>query len=370
MRIAVIGPFAPFRGGIAQFNDRLLQELESRSHHVLPLTFSRQYPDFLFPGSSQLDPSRAGSAEPIIDSLNPISWRKAGHRIRDFGAEVAVSAYWTPHLAPALAGVLKAGGAPGVGLIHNAMPHDGGFISRPLGRYFLKRLRGALTLSEAVALDLKDLGFSKAVETTPHPVYDHFGEPVQQKEARRALDLPESDPILLCLGLVRPYKGFELAIDAMPTILEGLPNAKLVISGEAYDSALDTKLSQMPALSRVVRRDSRYIPDAEVSLYYAAADALVLPYRRATQSGALAAAAHFGLPVVVTDVGGLADPVRAYEMGVIAQDQSPTEIARAVIDVVSPEHRERYRAGSRRMAKEATWAVLCDKLELLITKIR
>ncbi|MFT5141511.1 MAG: D-inositol-3-phosphate glycosyltransferase [Rhodothermales bacterium] len=370
MRIALIGPFAPFRGGIAQFNDRLLQELESRSHRVLPLTFSRQYPDFLFPGTSQLDPSRSGSAEPIIDSLNPISWRKAGRRIREFGADVAVSAYWTPHLAPALAGVLQTGGAAGIGLVHNMMPHDGGALSKPLGRYFLKRLQGALTLSEAVSLELEGLGFSKPVETTPHPVYDHFGEPIDQKEARRTLGLPESDPILLCLGLVRPYKGFELALDAMPTILKTLPDAKLVIAGEAYDSALAVKLSQLPALSGVVRRDDRYIPDAEVPLYYSAADALILPYRRATQSGALAAAAHFGLPVVVTDVGGLADPVRKYEMGAIAEDHSQIAIAKAVLEVLSSENREQYRVGSRRMAKEATWAVLCDKLELLITKIR
>jgi D-inositol-3-phosphate glycosyltransferase len=365
VRIALAGPFAPFRGGIAQFNDRLRAELLSRGHEVTALTFSRQYPGVLFPGSTQYDTSRVGDAAAVLDSVNPISWFTTGRRIRRDAPDALVLAYWTPHLAPALAGVAAFAGGRSIGLIHNALPHDGSALSKPLARLFLGQMDAALTLSDSVASDLTSLGFKGQTRVAFHPVYDHFGVGLVKQEARNRLGLEGPGPVLLCLGLVRPYKGFDLALDAFADVLAAHPEATLVIAGEAYDGSLDDRLAAAPAAVRArVVRENRYIPDAEVPLYYSAADLLVLPYRSATQSGALAAAAHFGLPVVVSNLPGLAKPVREFEMGTVAGYSEG--IAAAILEALAPDRHAVLSEGGRRMAREASWAKFAGELEKLI----
>jgi glycosyltransferase involved in cell wall biosynthesis len=268
-------------------------------------------------------------------------------------------------LAPALAGVAASAGTRSIGLIHNALPHDGSALAKPLARLFLGRMDAALTLSESVASDVGALGFKGMTRAAFHPVYDHFGSGFAKEEARTRLGLDAAGPVLLCLGLVRPYKGFDLALDAFPQVLAKHPNATLVIAGEAYDGSLDERLATAPASvqARVVR-ENRYIPDAEVPLYYSAADVLVLPYRTATQSGALAAAAHFGLPVVVSNLPGLVSPVRTFEMGVVAPTSE--DLATATLEALEPERHDALSKGGRRMAQEASWAKFAEELESLI----
>lgn len=365
MRIALVGPFAPFRGGIAQFNDRLRQELENRGHRVMAVTFSRQYPGVLFPGTNQYDPSRTGDARPLVDSINPVSWFTAGRAVRSEHPDAVLLAYWTPHLAPALAGVAAASRTPAIGLVHNARPHDESLLSDPLGKLFLGRLSAAVTLSESVSDDVREMGFEGDVRTAFHPVYDHFGEPLGRRLARERLGLPIDGPLLLCLGLVRRYKGFDLALEAFPDVLSARPDATLVVAGEAYDDGLEKVITQLPAhvRARVVRSD-RYIPDAEVPLYYSAADLLLLPYRSATQSGALAAAAHFGLPVIVSDVPGLAGPARTHGMGLVSP--SPSEWAATVLEGLEPGRARELADGSRSMACNASWSRFAGEVESLV----
>ncbi|NNE71357.1 MAG: glycosyltransferase [Rhodothermales bacterium] len=363
MRIALVGPFAPFRGGIAQFNDRLRDELLKRNHEVQAVTFSRQYPGVLFPGSTQYDPSRSGDARPLVDSVNPVSWWRAGRAIRSGKPDVVIPAYWTPHLAPALAGVLASAGAPALGLIHNARPHGGSVLSNPLGKLFINRLNGAVTLSDSVSGDLKDMGFKGVVETAFHPVYDHFGEPLAPEDARKQLGLPAAGPVLLCLGLVRRYKGFDRAVDAFGEVLAERPDATLVIAGEAYDDSLDAAMKRLsPEARKRVVRSPEYVPDAQVPLYYSAADLLLLPYRTATQSGALAAAAHFGLPVVVSEAPGLAAPAREYGMGLVSRDGA---LAGTILEALKPERAAALSEGSRSMARKASWSRFAEVLETL-----
>lgn len=365
MRIALAGPFAPFRGGIAQFNDRLRKELAFRGHEILALTFSRQYPGVLFPGSTQYDNSRTGDATPVLDSINPITWASTGRRIRQWSPDALVLAYWTPHLAPALAGVSTFAGTRSIGLIHNALPHDGSALSKPLARFFLGRMDAALTLSESVATDVTNLGIKGQTRVAFHPVYDHFGTPFEKNEARSRLGIEGAGPVLLCLGLVRPYKGFDLVLDAFPEVLQKHPEARLVIAGEAYDGGLDERLAAAPEPVRArVVRENRYIPDAEVPLYYSAADLLVLPYRRGTQSGALAAAAHFALPVAVSDLPGLASPVRQFDMGTVAESEE--HIAGAILEALAPDRHAAFSRGGKRMAEQASWARFAEVLETLI----
>ena len=176
--------------------------------------------------------------------------------------------------------------------------------------------------------------------------------------------MPLEEPVLLCIGLVRPYKGFLDAVKALPGIKAGRPSVRLVIAGEAYDSELDDHLKE--AADPAILRDARYIPDAEVGRFCSAADVMLLPYRSGTQSGALAAAAHFDLPVVVTEVEGLAGPVRRFGMGCVVPAAAPDALAAGVLRLLEGDALEEARQGCRRMRREATWSAFADTLDELI----
>jgi D-inositol-3-phosphate glycosyltransferase len=368
LRLAVVGPFQPFRGGIAQFNDRLTTELSDRGHEVHRFTFSRQYPERLFPGTSQYDATLPETARPVIDSMNPLSWRKAARAIRESTPSAVVTAYWTPHLAPALAGTLLRLQAPSIGLVHNARPHDGFPFSKMLTRRFLGAVAGVMTLSENVARTVEGLDFKGPIRVSPHPAYDHLGSPVDRAQARKRLDIPADAEVLMCFGLIRPYKGFDLAVRAMEELAITHPRSVLVIAGEAYGSDLDHLIEEV-ALGRRVRRFPDYIPNSDVKLFFSAADLLLLPYRRASQSGVLATASRFQVPCVASDAGGLADQVRAFDSGVIAEAGNIRALSQAIDAALTPARYPELVAGARRMADALGWGGFAETLENLVDEL-
>ncbi len=160
-----------------------------------------------------------------------------------------------------------------------------------------------------------------------------------------------------------------MAVEAMDYLASMNRDAVLVIAGEAYDTALDDLLEANPALEKRVLRHSRYIPNSEVPLYFSAADLLLLPYRRATQSGPLALAAQFELPCVATDVGGLAEQVRKYDMGVVCPPDDARALAFAIDRALESESHPAFKAGARRMAAELDWGAFAAAVERLIDEL-
>ncbi len=366
LRIALVAPMWPLRGGIAHFAASMARSLVARGHDVRPVTFSRQYPTLLFPGKTQLDdgPAPAGvpRAEALLDTLDPRSWRRAARRIAESGADVAVLHYWMPFVAPALGGLaraLKRHGVRVVTVVHNALPHEPGPLDRPLARYAMSGADALVVLSESVRQDVERLGVRVPVSVAAHPAYDHFGAPVPRAEARERLGLPADASVLLFFGFVRRYKGIAVLLDAMPDVAARVPGVRLVVAGEFYGDEAELRARAAP-LGESVRFDADYIPDARVADYFSAADVVVQPYLSATQSGVAGIAFHFGRAVVTTDVGGLAADVG--DAGLVVPPNDPKALADALVEILAGDRAERL--GERAVRRgRASWGDLSAAVE-------
>ena len=370
-RYTLVGPFWPYRGGIAHFGAALARGLMGRGHRVRAVTFSRQYPERLFPGETQLDPGPAPPDLPVaprlVDTLNPLSWRRTIRHVAEQGTDVLVVPYWMPFVAPSLGSVARGArkrGARVVGVVHNAIPHERRPGDLALGRYVLGACDGLLVMSDQVRRDVERLGVQAPVAQVAHPVYDLFGPETPQAEARAALGLPEGAPVFLFFGFIRRYKGLHVLLDAMARVRREVPEARLVVAGEFYADE-EALRAQAAALGEMVRLDAHYIPDAEVGRYVCAADAVVQPYVSATQSGVAQIAFHFGRPVITTDVGGLAEIVPDGEAGLVVPPEDPAALAAALVRFVRDGLGEALAAGVRRERERYSWPPLLDAVEAL-----
>ncbi len=372
-RLALIGPMYPYRGGIAHFLETMFSGLKDRGHEVSAWTFTRQYPTLLFPGKTQLDTAPQGkrpSAHRILDSINPLNWLRAARTIGDMQPDVVIFKYWMPFLAPAFGTVarrLRGRGCRVVVVVDNAIPHERHLGDAMLGRYFLRATDGCIVMSEAVRTDLRTLGTKGPVHMVPHPVYDLFGEALSRQQARSTLQLPPKAPVLLFFGLIRRYKGLHVLLDAMPRIVAAMPEARLIIAGECYDDEQRYRDQiRRHGLEHHVRFDARYIPDAEVPAYFSACDVVVQPYVTATQSGVAQIAFNFEVPLIITDVGGLAEVVRHDEDGLVVPPEAPQALADAVMRFFREDLGERFTTSVKERKRSFGWSPLLDAVELFL----
>jgi glycosyltransferase involved in cell wall biosynthesis len=321
MKIALLTPFYPYRGGIAQFSLSLFRELR-RENKVQVFSFSRLYPDFLFPGKSQFVEDETvvdALSKRILDSINPLTYEKTARRIAEFEPDVLIVAYWMSFFAPAYAHIAwrLRKKTKIIALIHNAIPHEPKFFDRPLARSFFRQCSECAVLSEAVKNDVLSIYPKANCRLIFHPLYDHFGEKIEKETAQQKLNLNRNKKTLLFFGLIRDYKGLDLLIDAMKYLDE---TYQLVIAGECYGDfeKYQQQIDESPAKERI-RIFNHYISDAETPVFFSAADLLVLPYRSATQSGVIPVACHFETPIVVTDVGGLRETVENPGIGLVCK---------------------------------------------------
>lgn len=360
MKIALLSVFHPYRGGIAQFNASLFKSLQ-KNHEVKVFTFTRQYPDFLFPGTSQYVPEADQdpklSSERVLDSVNPISYHRTAKKIIAYSPDLLLISYWMPFFAPSfgyVAGKLQKKGCKVVGLLHNIIPHEKRPGDTALNKYFLNRCDRFVVLSKSVRDDLLTLKPNADVVLHPHPVYDHYGKKIKKSEARQKMGLPQDKKILLFFGLIRPYKGLDILMKAFKNLPEDF---FLLVGGEPYE---DREQYEKLAESYVNRAslNFRFISDEEVPLFFSAADVSVLPYRTATQSGVVSVAFHFDLPVIVTDVGGLRETVEAFEGGLTAETPDEEAVRKTILSFFEKE--DRFKSNLDRFKTEFSWENLAN----------
>ena len=373
MKIALLSCFYPFRGGIAQFNANLFEEL-GKAHDVRAFNFSRQYPDFLFPGKTQYvtpeDEAVPVEAQALLDTADPFSWGRTAREIRRWGPDLLVVRYWMSWFAPSLGWVARHVGAKCrvVGILDNVIPHERHWFDTPLTKWFLRGLDGAVTLCEEVQRDLLKLRGDIPHIVLPHPIYTHFGEKLPREQAEQRLGIPAGRRTLLFFGLIREYKGLDILLQAFDLLDE---RYQLVIAGEPYGSferyrkLIDT--GRDPA-SVYVFPD--YIRDSEVKNYFSAADLTVLPYRSATQSGISSVSCHFGVPMVVTDVGGLRETIGSRGTGIVCENAAPACIAAAIERFFDePLLRERLGEGIRAEKERLSWSRFSEDLTAFAARL-
>jgi glycosyltransferase involved in cell wall biosynthesis len=251
--------------------------------------------------------------------LNPLSWRRTWQRIGAWRPELVVMFWWVPFWAPAWSllsrAIKRLRPAPRlVYICHNVLPHEAGPLDRLALRAALTPADGLLAHAESEAAELRRMFPGKALGTSPLPTFAGVGTVAA---APPAVDLPTDRPLLLFCGFVRPYKGLDILLEALPQVLAQQP-VHLLVAGEFWDdeATYREEISRLN-LDEDVTIDNRYIPDEELSAYLQAADVVVLPYRTATQSAVVQLAFGHGRPVITTSVGGLAEVVEDGRTGLV-----------------------------------------------------
>ena len=336
-RLCLIGPTYPYRGGISHYHTCLIKELSKRND-VRAINFTRLYPDFLFPGKTQLDESErplAADSTRIIDSLNPITWIRAGVHAARMKPDLTLIEWWHPFFAPALFTIclllklMRRGNI--IFICHNVLPHERSRVDSLLARVAFLLPDGFLVQSREDREKLLGIRPRAPVTVHPHPIYDFFSTGSLTRAAARARIGAGDEPLLLFFGYIRGYKGLAFLIEAMPEIRARVP-AKLLVVGEFYDApAPYEKLVERLGLGGAVRFENRYVGNEEVEAFFVASDLVILPYVSATQSGIVQIAIAFDRPVVVTEVGGLPEAVSPGKTGFVVPPKDPSALAAAVI---------------------------------------
>ena len=341
--VVIIGPAHPLRGGLATFDQRLAREFIREGYECRIFSFSLQYPSFLFPGTTQYStepPPEGLTILSRINSINPFNWWSVGEELRRDRPDLIVVRYWLPLMGPALGTILrrvrKNRHTRIVAITDNIIPHEKRFAHKPFTRYFLAAPDAFITMSGKVMQELRQFQPDKPATQVAHPLYDNFGEVIPKKEARallrqKGVAIGDEDKVLLFFGFIRKYKGLDIALQAMADHRVRDLGVKLLVAGEFYeDAAAYRDLITSLGIEKSLLLCTDFIPDSEVRNYLCAADAVIQPYRNATQSGVTPLAYHFEKPMIVSNAGGLAALVPHEQVGLVAEPH-PGPMADAIL---------------------------------------
>jgi D-inositol-3-phosphate glycosyltransferase len=376
-KVVLLTPAHPLRGGIAASSERFAQELQAAGYEVVVYSFSLQYPGFLFPGKTQFsdDPPPPGlDIRTAVNSVNPLNWLKTGLELRRLRPDVIVPRYWLPFMGPSLGTILRLAKSNGhtkvIPIADNILPHEKRPGDRLFTRYFLKPADACIVMSRSVEDDFRLFSKTKPVACIPHPIYDNYGEKVSREASLVHLGLPPEPRYLLFFGFIREYKGLDLLLHAMADERIRAMNLRLIVAGEYYgNQEFYEKLIAELGLENQLILKTDYIPSEEVKYYFGAADLVVQPYKSATQSGISQMAYHFEKPMVVTNVGGLAEIVPHGKAGYVVPVDAGA-IADAVVDFFENDKKKAMERGVAAEKKRFSWRSMVEGLEALYSKVR
>lgn len=372
MNITLLGPAYPYRGGLASFIERLAKQFVMDGHNVNIITFTLQYPGFLFPGKSQFLEGPAPSGLKIdrkVNSVSPLNWISVGLKIKKQRPDILIFKYWLPFMAPGFGTIARIAKSNRhtkiICIFDNVIPHEKRPGDKLLTRYFTGSIDGAIAMSGSVLSDIYIFRKDIPAQLNPHPLFDNFGPAVNRDKALSKLKLEKEWSYLLFFGFIRAYKGLDLMIEAFSDIHKIKRDVKLIVAGEFYeDDSPYRELVKKYNLEEDVIFFNRFINDDEVSLFFSIADLVVQPYKRATQSGVTQIAYHFEKPMLVTDVGGLSEIVTDGKCGYVVKPE-PKAVAEAVIDYFKNNRKKKFTEGIMEEKERFTW----NKLTASITEV-
>lgn len=369
LKIAIVGPAHPYRGGLASIMETMAREYQSRGYEVRILTFTLQYPSLLFPGKSQTVTTPAPedlTIERRVSTINPFTWWSVGRELCRMQPDIVLMKYWTPFMAPCFGSIARLARrnkhTKVICQIDNVEPHEHHLTDKMFNRYYLRSVDGFVYMSEQVHTELKAYT-DVPMRFSPHPMFEHFGNRVERTEACHKLGIDPTQRYAMFFGLIRDYKGLDTLLEAWSRFRrEGY---KLLVVGEFYASR-DKYIELIDRLELnddVVLHDF-FVPDEDVCYYFSAADCVVLPYKTATQSGVTQICYNFSTPVIVTRVGGLAEIVPDGRVGFVAEP-SVEGVRKAIERIFEGDTLERFRLNMHEERKRFSWATMCDTIESL-----
>jgi D-inositol-3-phosphate glycosyltransferase len=373
----ILGPAFPYRGGIANFDEALCEAFNKQGTTSEIVSFIKQYPDFLFPGTSQFDYDRKAPSIIVnskIHAYNPFLWFSAAHFIINKKPDYIVVRFWLPLMGPALGSILRLVKrklkVPVIAITDNIVPHEKRKGDKIFTKYFVNSCDGFVTMSHAVLDDLTVFTSNPNKIFHPHPLYHIFGDPIPQQEAIKNLHLNNQFKYLLFFGFIRNYKGLDLILEAMKEIKTQFPFIKLIVAGEYYeDSTPYLEIIKQHQLEDQVIMHTHYIADEMIKNYFSACSLVVQPYKSATQSGVTQIAYHFNKPMVVTKVGGLAEIVPHEICGYVVEPKA-VEISKAVIRYFIENKEEEMTQNCKNEKKRFQWSSMVSAVENLASKLK
>ena len=350
MKIAIIGTAHPYRGGLASYNERLARQFVDEGDNVEIITFTLQYPGLFFPGKTQYTnspPPENLSIKRLLSSINPISWKRTAREVVAIKPEIVIFKYWHPSMSPCFGSVIrlikrKLPTTKIITIFDNVIPHERKPGYSALTAYFTDSIDAAVVMSKSVGADLETFRKDIPVAFNPHPLFDNYGERLSKETARGRFGISLEQNVILFFGFIRAYKGLDLLLRAVSDNRIKDRNIKLIVAGEFYeDDTSYRKIISDNNLGDKIMLIDRFIGEEEVASLFCGADIVVQPYKNATQSGVTQIAYHFGRPMLVTDVGGLAEIVPHGRCGYVVKPE-PEAITDAIIDFFDNHREEQF----------------------------
>ena len=376
MKIIMLGPVYPFKGGIAQYTGAMCTAL-SRENEVEAVSFSMQYPKLLYKHPQRDEQNTTFRFDPAVfplNTLSPLSWHKTVKQIKAGHPDLIIVQWWHPWFAPCYFTMLRRlrKTAPVLFVCHNVLPHEGFPLKEFLSRAVLRTGSAYIVHSGQDEEDLKRLVKDPLFVHAVLPTYNHFRKKnLSKPEARKALGIPDSREMLLFFGFIREYKGLKHLIRALPEIRKARPGAHLYVVGDFFENNREEydQLIRETGVSSDLTLVSGYLPDDEVEPYFASADLLVLPYESATQSAVIQISYSFGLPVIATSVGGLPEVVLDGKTGFVVPPKDPQALAEAVIRFFTENRAEDFAENIRLEAERYSWDRMSEHVNRLMEQL-
>ena len=367
LKIAIVGPAHPYRGGLASIMETMAREFQRRGYEVDILTFTLQYPSLLFPGKSQTVDTPAPVDLRIqrrVSTINPFTWWSVGRELCKAKPDIVLMKYWTPFMAPCFGSIARLARKNGhtrvICQIDNVEPHEHHITDRAFNRYYLNSVDGFVYMSEQVHRELREYTSAPAL-FSPHPMFENFGTRVGRERACEELGLDPNTRYAMFFGLIRDYKGLDTLLEAWAKFRRD--GHKLLIAGEFYASrAKYISIIERLGLGEDIVLHDYFIPDDRVKYYFSAVDCVVLPYKTATQSGVTQICYNFSTPVIVTDVGGLAEIVPDDRVGYVCEP-SVDGVANALDRIFEGDNIARFSRNMESERERFSWSAMCDKIE-------
>ena len=374
-RIVLIGPVYPYKGGISHYTGLLYRTLSKESEVIL-VSYKVQYPKILFK-REQKDYSnqtfKIDDTQYLINTANPINWIISAKKIKKLHPDLVIFQWWHPYFSPCYWTICKM--LKHIKIMftcHNVFPHERFPADRFLTRRVLSKGDGFIVHSIQDEEDLHSIKKNAICTRTVHPTYNAFKiNQLSKEKSRKILNINDNEKVLLFFGFVREYKGLKHLIEAIPAVIEKIPDIKLLVVGEfAGDKDKYLDIMQKEKVEKYIQIYDGYIPDQEVEKFFAASDIVVLPYISATQSGIVQIAYGFEKPVVVTNVGGLPEVVKNGKTGYVVEAENSGAIAQAIIRFFESDNRKAFESAIQEEADRYSWDNMSKKIYELMDKMK
>ena len=371
MKICLIGPTYPFRGGISHYTTLLYRYLRER-HEVIFFSFKRQYPKWLFPGKTDIDPSQVIIKEEdinnILDSMNPLSWVLVASKIIKSRSDLIIIPWWVSFWAPQFYSItllVKLLSKTRILLLcHNIVEHESKWIDKALTRIVLRNGDFYIVHSTEDQQSLLSMFPKAKVMKSLHPTYDvfNFGY-FDPNMIRKKYGIKGN--IILFFGFVREYKGLKYLIKALPEVLPKT-DVTLLIAGEFWKNKNEyLDLVNNLGIENNIIIINEYVPNEEIGFYFSAADLVAQPYVSATGSGIIQIAFGFNKPVIATKVGSLPEVVEDGKTGYLVPPKSSHDLAEAIIKFFRNGNSEVFSNNIRQEKNKFSWDRIVDVIEEL-----